>query len=252
MTRARFFLPPERWQEGSLVLTGNEARHCAQVTRHRVGDEIIVFDGQGRRAVTQIKSLNKQQVDLSILQISPPSVAGVSITLLQGITKGETMEWIIEKAVELGVRSIIPVVTARCVVRLDTGEAAKKREKWQRMALEACKQCGQDWLPEVAVPCDLRAATALCTDTTLRFVASLQEQARPLRDLWNGGAGASAAVAIGPEGDFTDEEQKLFSSQGWLAWSLGARTLRSETAAICALSILGYELADFHHRTLNG
>ena len=252
MTRARFFLAADQWQEGALVLTGDEAKHCAQVTRHRVGDEIIVFDGMGRRATTRIESMTRQQVDLSILSVVTQCDVGKPITLVQGITKGDAMEWIIEKAVELGVRRIIPMMSARSIVRLDAGEATKKRDKWQRLALEACKQCGQDWLTDVVAPSDLATAIKLCEGATLKFVASLHDQARPLRTLWNrdhddgNPAVTGAAVAIGPEGDFTEDEYLAFHRAGFRAWSLGARTLRSETAAICALSILGYELAEDH------
>jgi 16S rRNA (uracil1498-N3)-methyltransferase len=120
------------------------------------------------------------------------------------------------------------------------------------VALEACKQCGQDWLTEIEVPCDLAAAIKFCETATLKFVASLRENAGPLRTHWNRNhddgnpAVTGAAVAIGPEGDFTEDEYLAFHRAGFRAWSLGARTLRSETAAICALSILGYELAEDH------
>ena len=248
MALARFYLPPDQWQEGSLVLTGDEARHCSQVTRHRVDDEVCVFDGKGRRATTKIESLSKQRVDLQVLTVSAQADVRAPVTLVQGITKGDTMDWIIEKAVELGVRRIVPLMCARSIVRLDASEALKKRDKWQRVALEACKQCGQDWLPEVEAPCSLAAAMSMCAESTLRFVASLKENASSLRNLWNRNADdgnpivCSAAVAIGPEGDFTDEEYLALHGAYWQAWSLGVRTLRSETAAICALSILGYEL----------
>ncbi len=250
MALARFYLPPDQWQEGSLALAGDEARHCSQVTRHRVGDEVCVFDGKGRRATAKIESLSKQSVDLQILSVSAQTDVHAPLTLVQGITKGDTMEWIIEKAVELGVRRIVPLMSARSIVRLDTSESLKKRDKWQRVALEACKQCGQDWLPEVETPCSLPVAISLYAETSLRFVASLKENASSLRNLWNRNADdgnpivRSAAVAIGPEGDFTDEEYLALHQASWRPWSLGVRTLRSETAAICALSILGYELPD--------
>jgi len=235
---SHFFLPPTLWSV-PLALTGDEARHCTQVTRHSAGDEIMVFDGAGRKAQAIIEKASKDRVELRTLNESLTPAPSAPLTLLQGIVKGDTMEWIIEKAVELGVQRIVPVLTQRSVVRLNTAEAAKKRDKWQRLALEACKQCGQAWLPQIAVPCALDLALQQTAEVELKLIASLEPDARTLRREPR----TSTAIAIGPEGDFTPDEYAVLKAAHWQPWSLGRLTLRSETAAICALSILGYEFA---------
>ena len=238
MQISHFFLPPTSWSE-SLALTGDEARHCTQVTRHSVGDEIMVFDGTGRKALARIEKASKDRVELLALSETLTPKPGAPLTLLQGIVKGDTMEWIIEKAVELGVQRIVPVLTQRSVVRLNTAEAAKKREKWQRVALEACKQCGQAWLPEVAMPCALDLAIRQTAQVETKLIASLEPDADTLKREHR----TVTAIAIGPEGDFTPNEYAALKAAHWQPWSLGSLTLRSETAAICALSILGYQFA---------
>lgn len=236
MQTSHFFLPPPSWAE-PLALTGDEARHCTQVTRHSVGDEVVIFDGAGRKALARIDKASKDRVDLLTLSESISPAPSAPLTLLQGIVKGDTMEWIIEKAVELGVQRIVPVLTRRSVVRLNAAEAAKKREKWQRVALEACKQCGQAWLPEVAVPCGLDLAIQQTATVEMKLIASLEPDADTLKREHR----TSTAIAIGPEGDFTPDEYAQLKAAAWQPWSLGVLTLRSETAAICALSILGYQ-----------
>ena len=247
MTHAHFYLSASAWEPGQLRLTGDEARHCAQVTRHRAGDLVVVFDGVGRKAEARIEVLGKTEVLLTTLKTWSVPMPARPMTLVQAVTKGETFDWILEKAVELGVQRIVPVLSERSIVRLDAGEATKKHQKWQRLVLESCKQCGQAWLPELTMPCSMAAALELVGVAETKLVASLDPQAQTLRPLlkaWPAGVSASArvAVAIGPEGDFSESEHQKFIGAGWLPWSLGGLVLRSETAAVCALSILSYEL----------
>lgn len=244
MMIARFYLPPPAWSGEELLLTGEEARHCAQVTRHREGDCIGVFDGCGRLATGPITALSREQVRMRISELTTTPAPAHPLTLVQAMVKGDTMEWIIEKAVELGAQRVIPWAAQRSIVRLNGSEAVRKREKWQRVALEACKQCGQTWLPEVAVPATLDQVLEETATAGLRLAASLQPDARSLRQLLGKGPPppGGMAVLIGPEGDVTPDEAIKFQAAGWLPWSLGALTLRSETAAICALSILRYEV----------
>lgn len=245
MLTARFYLPPAEWSEPELVLTGEEARHCVQVTRHREGDQIAVFDGRGRLATGTITATSKEQVNIQVTRTENHSAPVRPVTLVQGIVKGDTMDWVIEKAVELGVQQIVPWLAQRSIVRLNPADAARKREKWQRVALEACKQCGQTWLPRVEIPCTLEQVDDHVASHQLKLVSSLHASARPLRKILAAEAPVPAGglvIAIGPEGDFTPEEHQALVASDWQPWSLGALTLRSETAAICALSILSYEL----------
>ena len=240
---SHYFLAPEAWgADGELVLTEDEARHCRSVRRQEVGDEIGIMDGQGRVAVARIELLEKHRVVCKASEIKLVAPPVSSLTLIQAIPKGDSLEWIMEKAVELGVTKIVPVTSERTIVRLKDDELKKKHLKWQRYALEASKQCGQAWLPVVVEPMPLMAALADATDIPCRLVASLEAGAEPLNKIVTT-AQTGAALAIGPEGDFTPSEYRAFAAAGWQALCLGSLTLRCETAAIAGLSVLQYHLA---------
>lgn len=247
MSLPRFYIPPSSWDLANLVLTGDEARHCAQVMRRQVGDEIVVFNGGGARARASITAIGKERVELKLEDSgeTPPPVVGLS--LLLAIPKGANMDLIIEKAVELGVNEILPVFSERTVVKLDARDSAKKREKWERIALEACKQCGQNWLPKVHVPLPFDAVWSTLPSHDLRFVAAIQEDAVPFKTALADARAqvyppASALMVIGPEGDLTPAEYALARSQGCVPITLGAIILRVETAAMYCLSVLTHEL----------
>jgi 16S rRNA (uracil1498-N3)-methyltransferase len=242
MTTAWFYLEPAQWSSlPSLTLTGDEARHCSQVTRHGIGDKIVVFDGQGRTAQATILHISKQSIDLEAESPQTRSAPAVGITLVQALLKGSNMEWTLEKAVELGVQRIIPWSASRCVVRLHQDDWPKRLEKWQRVVLEASKQCGQAWVPRIEPLCSLAAVVERTRDIEHRLIASLRPGALPGQSLWVSPLRHSTALIIGPEGDLSEPEYQALTEQGWQEWSLGSNILRSETAAICALSILGYE-----------
>ena len=240
----RFFITPREWNPQAQRLTGAEARHATDVLRLREGDAVVVFDGLGSEQPARVVGIGKDEVVLAPGQLARTSALPCRIAIGQAIPKGKNMDLIVQKATELGAAAVYPIVSDRTVVRLDKSEAESKREKWQRVAVEACKQCGQTWLPEVAVPATLDQMLEETATAGLRLAASLQPDARSLRQLLGKGPPppGGMAVLIGPEGDVTPDEAIKFQAAGWLPWSLGALTLRSETAAICALSILRYEV----------
>lgn len=241
---SRFFLPPHCWSSDP-ALVGEEARHCAQVLRSSRGDIIEVFDGAGRRARAEILSVSKGRVALALDACAPSGqVLTPQIRLFQAIPKGKTMDLIVQKAVELGVAAIQPVITRHTVVRLEPGEALRKAEKWQRVALEACKQCGQNTLPEVGLPMPLAEALAASSPASLRVMASLAPGARPLRDLLRGQSPGCVDVLVGPEGDFSAEETAAAQAAGFLPATLGSIVLRAETAAFFTLGAMRYEFGD--------
>lgn len=248
MSLPRFHIPPDRWDPAALELRDDEARHCTQVLRRGAGDEVVAFNGQGGWARCRITARAKHRVELSCEAVGETPAPAVSITLLQAIPKAGNMEIIIEKAVELGVNSVFPVFTERTVVRLDASEAAKKREKWQRVSLEACKQCGQNWIPHVHLPQAFEAAWRQLPPHDLRVIAAIQHDAKPLKQVLRAPAfnpqatASSALVAIGPEGDFTGAEYAFARAQGCQPVSLGPIVLRVETAALFCLSVLVHEL----------
>jgi 16S rRNA (uracil1498-N3)-methyltransferase len=247
MSLARFHIPASAWNPDALFLDGDEASHCAGVMRRGVGDKIIVFNGAGAWATAEITAASKQRVELNTLDVAQSKPPKTSLSLLQAIPKGSNMDLIIEKAVELGGAHIYPVMTARTVVSLDGKDAVKKQAKWQRLALEACKQCGQNWLPEVHMPRRITDVLSTIPAHDLKVVAAIQEDARPLKailaDFKTAHANPSTAIiAIGPEGDFTPAEYALLHEQTYLPLTLGPIILRVETAAMFCLSVLRHEL----------
>lgn len=252
MSLARFHLPPDRWSNDAACLEGEEAKHCAQVMRRGVGDEIIIFDGVGNQARGVITASTGRQVELKLIEWHQTPPPAVSVSLIQAIPKGSNMELIIEKAVELGISRIHPVFTERTVVRLDSKDAAKKQQKWQRIALEACKQCGQDWLPTVHTPSSFAEACRREKQEGLKLIAAIQPEARPLKAILAEARASAlrsrqATLCIGPEGDFTPTEYALAREHGFMAMTLGPIILRVETATLFSLSILQHELRETPH-----
>ena len=238
----RFYLPPESWTAGA-ALTGDEARHLSQVLRIKAGETLTVFDGKGRRAQAEVMNVSRDRVPLRMGEVSPPVVPRPSITLAQAIPKGKNMDLIVQKAVELGVSTIQPLVTKNTVVQPGEGKA----EKWRRTALEACKQCGQDTLPEIAEPLPIQQWLARneSPGSGLRIIASLTPEAVNLKNILRINPDQNdVTLLIGPEGDFTAEETAVALDQGFLAASLGDIVLRVETASIYCISAVRYEYGD--------
>lgn len=235
---ARFYLPPSGWQENP-VLTGDEARHLSQVLRTKAGETIVVFDGKGRRASAEVLSVSRDRVPLEIGEILPSHQPLPVITLAQAIPKGKNMDLIVQKSVELGIAAIQPLVTRYTVVQPGEG----KSDKWRRNALEACKQCGQDSLPEIAEPMPFdRWLTSQTEVPGLKLIASLAAGARPFREVLRmHPATTQATLLVGPEGDFSPEETALALAVGFLPISFGNIVLRTETATLYGLSALRYE-----------
>ena len=238
----RFLLPPADWNAPQPALTGDEARHLAQVLRIRAGQQITVFDGAGRRAPAAVLDVARDHVSLALGAAESPAAPLPRITLAQAIPKGKTMDSLVRKAVELGVAAIDPLVTRNTIVQ----PGDRKAGKWQRTALEACKQCGQDTLPAIAEPTPfatwLAALPAIPAPGELRIIASLAPGARPLREILPRHPGTTAAtLLIGPEGDFSSEETTAALAAGFLPATLGHIVLRVETAATFCLSALRYQ-----------
>jgi 16S rRNA (uracil1498-N3)-methyltransferase len=244
----RFHLAPNDWP--SATLTGSEAHHARDVLRLQPGARVTLFDGQGREGTAEISALDSTAVQLRVLHEAATPPLRARITLAQAIPKKKNMDLIVQKAVEIGAAEIFPLLSGRTVVQLDAESAAQKQAKWQTVALEAAKQCGQNWLPQVhapRTPDEFFAAGATSYD--LRLIGSLQPGALHLKkilaDYAQAHAGARPArvlMLVGPEGDFTPAEIALARSHGCAPLTLGPIILRVETAAIYCLSILSYEL----------
>lgn len=237
----RFLLPAAAWPE-SPALTGDEARHLAQVLRIKPGESVTVFDGCGHRATAEVLSVTRDHVALRLGTTQVTAAPLPAITLAQAIPKGKNMDLIVQKAVELGIAAIHPLVTRHTVVHPGDG----KSDKWRRTALEACKQCGQDTLPAIAEPRPFAQWLADLTESPdLRLIASLAPGARPLREVLHAHPGTAAAtLLVGPEGDFAPEETTAALAAGFVPVSLGPIVLRVETATLFCLSALRYEFAE--------
>lgn len=247
MATPRFHIPPADWNLENLLLTGEESHHCAEVMRAKPGDRIVVFDGQGTEAEVRVSAISGKSVSLEPLMVQKTPAPPATLVLAQAVPKGKNMDLIVQKATELGVSRIVPLLSERTVVRVDKEDLDRKREKWQRTVLEACKQCGQNWLPTVETPATVDAF-AKRAGSGFRLVAAIGQGERGLKPILadheteHGKRPSEATIMIGPEGDFTPAEVATAVSAGFSPLSLGPIILRSETAAIYALSIVGHEL----------
>jgi 16S rRNA (uracil1498-N3)-methyltransferase len=209
--------------------------------RFKAGDTLDVFDGCGRRAKAVLKAASRRGVDLEVHAVQTQPKPSFALTLVQSVPKGQLMEWIVEKSVELGATRILPIFSARTVVRLDPAERARKREKWFRVSVEACKQCGQDWIPEVCLPEDI--ANVLSSSSLpheVSVIGSLGKNVRPIQEVFKGNVSGPVRLIVGPEGDFSPAEVQAFVERGAIEVSLGELTLRSETAALYMLSVVSF------------
>lgn len=244
----RFYLPPERCVTGALRLDGREAHHALHVLRLKRNDGVVVLDGAGNEFHCIIENTAKDSLFLLVKGKKSAPAPACAITLLVGVPKGKIIESIIQKAVELGAARIVPLLTERTVTHLDGDGAENKRDKWQQAAIEAIKQCGAAWLPVVEAPQAIDTFLAREETFDLALVGSLQTERKHPRE-WilnfqkqHGRLPQTAAIWIGPEGDFTPSELQAIENSGTKPVTLGHLTLRVETAAIYCLSFLNYEL----------
>ena len=240
----RCLVNPGDWESDLISLSRAESHHLVHVLRVRDGDNVGVFDGHGREALACVE-LADDAACLRILGERHSMQPVVDVTLLQALPKGGRMDVIVEKGTELGIRTFVPVVTERVVVRLDRDQSQKRVERWRRLAVSAARQCGLSTVPEVKPVMALADAVACCADADLFLVGSLREDARPLREVLRGARCSSprrVAMLIGPEGDLSTTELGLAAGHGALPVSFGPLTLRVDTAALFAAGVLAYEL----------
>jgi len=239
----RCLIRDERMAENSVVLLDHdEARHLRTVLRVKPGEPVELFNGRGLTRPAAVRRIGREGIELEAVgpgrQHPAPSCR---LTLLACISKGSRMDWTVEKAVELGVMRIVPVISDRTIVRLGEGDADVKSARWLRVAVEAARQCGSVWLPQIDPPCSLAAAAANISLMSPVFVGALSPQARPLwaeMERLGEGQPDQAGWFVGPEGDFSPAELALLISSGARPVSLGRNVLRTDTAAIYGLCVL--------------
>lgn len=231
-----------------IRLTPAESHHLVTVNRCGRGDPVTAFDGHGREWLTECTDASKSATVLRVKEAHPAAARAQAITLAQALPKGSTMDEIVRQATEIGAARIIPLLSERTQVHLDGDRAAKKVEKWRTTAIEAAKQCGNPWLPEISPIRKFDEFLATTKDHDLRLVASLHAGTTTLKTALaafthrHGHPPRQALWLVGPEGDFSPMEMTAAITAGFVPVTLGPLVLRSDTAAIFALSILINEL----------
>lgn len=231
MRLSRFFIDAPL-SLGQHDLPEAQAHYIGRVLRHAVGDAVQLFDGSGQEYLGELIEVGKKSVRVELHE----SFAGLSesplrIHLGQGLSRGERMDWAIQKATELGAGEITPIISARCEVRLKDERADKRMAHWRQVAISACEQCGRSVLPVIHAPLEL--------DTWLQQIdADLKLVLHPIAEPWVGHTPPrSLAFLIGPEGGLSDAEVDQAKGAGFHAARLGPRVLRTETAPVVALSV---------------
>lgn len=241
----RFFLPLPFTKQMSI--TGKDAHHITDVLRMKIGQQLEIVSNDQVSALMEITALNEAVVSVclvkKLLKTQEPSVR---IILAQGLPKGDKMDFVVQKAVEMGVSEIIPVSMDNCVVQLDAAKAKKKTERWQKIVEEAAKQSKRDIIPKVSLPMTIQQLLTCKKDASLKIVAYEVENRRGLRELLQAQENIEEVLLlIGPEGGISKDEFALLEASGMHSVSLGRRILRTETAGLATVAAILYETGDF-------
>ena len=225
-----------------VLVTGAAANHIMRVLRLRAGDALTVFNGRGGEFGGAIEEFRKDSVLVGLNEArAMERESPLALTLAQGVSRGERMDWILQKSTELGASRIVPVLTERSVVRLDAKQAERKLHHWRGIAVAACEQSGRNRVPEVAAPVGFHdfLGSAGAEATRLLLSPGGELGIEDLRDV-----GSGVTVLIGPEGGLTEVEQESALRAGFTPVRMGPRILRTETAAIAALTIIQQKFGD--------
>lgn len=243
----RFFINSNDIFDDSINIKGDDFNHIKKVLRLKCGEIVTLSDGMGKEYVAEIDQFGDGFVHTRIVEsydntTEPP----IKVTLYQGLPKSDKMDFIIQKSVELGIYKVVPVLTERTVVKIDNEkDALKKCERWNRISLEAAKQCNRGIIPKIEVPISFKDAIKQAKEKSLSFIPYEKESKNSLKQIFKSASNIDEiAVFIGPEGGFAEQEIDEAIGLGISPVTLGPRILRTETAGIAVLSILMYELGD--------
>lgn len=241
-----FFAESSDIGEKEILIRGTDVNHMKHVLRMQAGEQVCVTDkASGREYRCEIKAYTEQEACLKIMWVEEADRELPSrIILFQGLPKGDKMEWIIQKAVELGVYAIVPVATKRAVVKLDEKKAAAKQKRWQSIAESAAKQCKRNIIPQIYPVMKFAQAAAMAKELDRALIpyelAEGMEETR--KQIAAVGTGETIGIFIGPEGGFEDTEVALAQENGVHPVTLGKRILRTETAGLMIVSVLMFHL----------
>jgi len=239
-----YLIQSESIQNNRIILTGDLAHHLRDVLRFEAGDTVDLVDEKQGRYHTELTQVTKEKIIANILQkVKNTAPLGPSLFLAQAVLKGDKMDWVVQKATELGVSTILPVVTERTIARPRAEREAHHLDRWHKIAKEASQQCGRSDVPAVRTVVSLDELLKNPPDVSLKLVPWEREQEPALKAvLQNLEKENSVMILIGPEGGLSASEIEKTRKAGWISVSLGPRILRAETAGLAVLAILQYEL----------
>ncbi|MGB9628388.1 MAG: 16S rRNA (uracil(1498)-N(3))-methyltransferase [Thermodesulfobacteriota bacterium] len=241
----RFYVSQLQIEKGVTKVEGSEARHIRKILRLKPGDEVILFNGSTQQYLGTIIEDHSNSVTIRIQKILPSqSESPLEVTLAQSLLKGEKMDYLIQKATELGVRRVIPFLSSRSIPRLDESQLFRRQQRWEKIAIEASKQCGRGIIPSVDPLQDYSNLLKNAPNEALRLLLWEKEGVR-LKDFLRGLTEKKEVFfVVGPEGGLSKEEVIQAEQFGFIPVFLGERILRAETVSLCILSILQYEWGD--------
>ncbi len=241
MRLTRVYTPDLLSPDTVVVLSTMPSAHLIKVLRLRPGAKAVLFNGDGSDYLCEITLAKAEAAQLRILSVQPAAAESpLKITLLQAICRGDKMDWVLEKATELGVTHFIPVQSERSEVQLDSERAGKRRDHWQRVVISACEQSGRAFVPQVEALQPL--ANRLSSQVSAAAKLVLEPGGRPIS---TAGALTSVALAVGPEGGWSERDLAQLTLSGFSAVAIGSRVLRTETAGVAAISVMQAICGDF-------
>ncbi|MEF2964740.1 16S rRNA (uracil(1498)-N(3))-methyltransferase [Paenibacillus sp. M1] len=245
----RYFIDPGQFGDKQVAITGEDARHIGKVMRSKPGDKVIVSDGDSREALAGIVSIEPQEVIAEIIErLEPAGEPWLQVAVAQSLPKGDKMETVIQKCTEIGAASFVPFISERTVVQYDGKKEEKRTLRWRKIAKEAAEQAHRSRIPAIEAPLVWRELLAGFSAYDLICLCYEKENGRQLRDVLKPfvdklapGQACRVAVIVGPEGGFSESEVAEAEAAGAVSVGLGRRILRTETAAMAALTCIMYE-----------
>jgi 16S rRNA (uracil1498-N3)-methyltransferase len=252
VTRPRIHLPRDMQAGSRYKLADEDRKYVGSVLRLAEGDPILLFNGSGREGEGIIDHLNDKEVSVKILRAWPVSPKKMAITLAQSLPKSGKMDFILQKATELGIHRIIPFVSRRSVPKLDRDKAAAKQSRWQKIVMEAARQCRSAHIPEVNPVVSFAEMLEQAPEGSLRIIFWEEETVADIKGLLGHDRtekGNACFIVVGPEGGFTADEVMTAKDMGFLPASLGRHILKTDTAALTVITIIQYEKGEFFNLT---